>query len=128
MKERWKPVVDFEDLYEVSDRGRVFSARKGEIISGSRAGNRGSPQVQLRTGRGGFRSKYVSHLVLEAFVGLRPPGMEACHAPDPDVQNNRLRNLRWDTHRSNVADSVKLGTHNLFKLGNKAQSSKRKET
>lgn len=53
---------------------------------------------------GGCRSqRRVSVLVLEAFVGPRPSGMQACHN-DSDKDNNRLDNLRWDTPKGNIAD------------------------
>lgn len=56
------------------------------------------------------RQAFVQELVLEAFVGPRPPGLEACH-DDNDPANNRLTNLRWDTHKGNVADKRRHGTH-----------------
>jgi hypothetical protein len=49
-------------------------------------------------------SRAVHCLVLEAFVGPCPPGMEACHYPDADKANNRVENLRWDTHSGNMRD------------------------
>jgi hypothetical protein len=72
------------------------------------------------SGRGGYQSvvlrvsgrvirRRVHRLVLEAFVGPRPPGLECCHYPDHTSSNNRLRNLRWDTHRENMQDSVADG-------------------
>jgi hypothetical protein len=45
----------------------------------------------------------IHRLVLEAFVGPCPVGMQACHA-DGDRQNNRPGNLRWDTCKANMAD------------------------
>lgn len=45
----------------------------------------------------------VHRLVLEAFVGPRPDGMECCHN-DGNRQNNRLENLRWDTVKGNARD------------------------
>jgi len=45
----------------------------------------------------------VHRLVLEAFVGPCPDGMEACHL-DSDKTNNRVSNLRWDTHLENMRD------------------------
>lgn len=53
---------------------------------------------------------FVRRLVLEAFVGPCPGGMEACHDPDPTPSNCRLDNLRWDTHKGNYADSVRHGS------------------
>jgi hypothetical protein len=45
----------------------------------------------------------IAHLVLEAFVGPCPVGMECCHYDD-DKFNNELSNLRWDTHSNNLKD------------------------
>lgn len=52
---------------------------------------------------------FVHRLVLEAFVGPCPEGMEACHN-DGDCTNNRLENLRWDTRLSNIHDKQAHGT------------------
>jgi hypothetical protein len=52
----------------------------------------------------------VHTLVLTAFVGPRPSGMECCHDPDPTRSNCRLENLRWDTPAKNQADRKKHGT------------------
>jgi hypothetical protein len=49
-------------------------------------------------------------LVLEAFVGPCPAGMESCHE-DGDNTNDRLSNLRWDTHLNNIRDKRRHGTH-----------------
>lgn len=59
---------------------------------------------------GGPRLRFVHHLVLEAFVGPCPEGMEACHYPDPDPTSNAISNLRWDTSASNKTDMLKHGT------------------
>jgi hypothetical protein len=55
----------------------------------------------------------VSRLVLEAFVGPCPKGMEACHVHDPTPENDSLDNLRWDTHANNIADKRHHGTHQV---------------
>jgi hypothetical protein len=52
----------------------------------------------------------VHVLVLEAFVGPRPEGMQACHFPDRDKTNNDVTNLRWGTPISNQGDRVLHGT------------------
>lgn len=51
----------------------------------------------------------MHRLVLEAFVGPCPIGMEACHN-DGDTSNNQVDNLRWDTRSSNHMDKEKHGT------------------
>jgi hypothetical protein len=50
----------------------------------------------------------VHRLVLETFRGPCPEGMEGCHN-DGNQLNNRLENLRWDTHLANVKDRAKHG-------------------
>lgn len=52
---------------------------------------------------------YVARLILEAFVGPSPEGMEGCHE-DGDRSNNRLSNLRWGTSQDNAQDSIRHGT------------------
>ena len=124
MAEEWRPVVGYEGLYEVSDAGRVRSLSRevrtgrgtrmvdGRILSPAR-GVGGYPVVSLSNG--GARVRPVHRLVLEAFVGPRPAGTECCHG-DGDPENNRLSNLRWDTHESNMDDQRRHGTnHNVRK-------------
>jgi hypothetical protein len=66
-------------------------------------------RVRLYRERKGYRLQ-VHRLVLEAFVGPCPPGMECRHFPDRDPTNNRLENLRWGTAVENVNDTWLHGT------------------
>lgn len=112
VSEQWLPVVGYEGLYEVSDHGRVRSldrgSRKGRVLS-LRVTGSGHKTVALYL-LGKPTGKNVHRLVLIAFVGPCPQGMEACHN-DGNPANNHLSNLRWDTHKSNMEDKVKHGTH-----------------
>lgn len=112
--------------YRVGDDGSVWTCLKHRIVSrdsglirrgGSEVtqvwrkltpwvGNKhGHLQVRLQG-----RTRSVHRLVLEAFVGPRPPGMVACHGPDRDPANNRVTNLRWDTRKANSGDRLAQGT------------------
>lgn len=51
----------------------------------------------------------VHRLVLSAFIGECPNGMEACHI-NGLPGDNRLENLRWDTKLNNHADRRRHGT------------------
>lgn len=63
----------------------------------------------------------ICRLVLKAFRGPCPDGMESCHGPKGNAVDS-LDNLRWDTHVSNMADKIEQGTaqrgenHALAKL------------
>jgi hypothetical protein len=78
--------------------------------------------VLHRDGRRFWR--LVHQLVLEAFVGPRPPGFVACHK-DGDRGNNSVGNLRWDTQKSNLGDRVASGTD---PVGERNPASKLKES
>ncbi len=120
--EQWKPVVEYEGLYEVSDLGRVRSVERLAIDSIGRQRRypgalrkvtfdptRGRRMVSLKTG-GQARSLSVSVLALRAFVGERPDGLYACHN-NGDPEDDRLTNLRWDTPQENNNDAVRHGTN-----------------
>lgn len=64
--------------------------------------------INLATDTRGWCRFLVHRLVLLAFVGPCPEGMECCHN-DGDPLNNRLDNLRWDTRSANIADAIKHG-------------------
>lgn len=117
--ERWLPVVGYEGLYEVSDQGRVKSVAREIPMPHTRPRRVKERQLALPVS-GAYRlaslwrgnkgkSRRVHRLVLEAFVGPCPDGMEACHNNSIST-DNRLENLRWDTPRSNQYDRRANGT------------------
>ena len=110
MYEKWLPVVGYEGLYEVSWSGRVRNARTGRVLSPTR-NTTGYLKVALHAA-GRRRDSLVHRLVLEAFEGPCPEGMEACHE-NGDPHDNVWDNLRWDSRSSNMRDRVRHGTHNM---------------
>jgi hypothetical protein len=108
--ENWKAVVGFEGLYEVSDHGRIRSVKTGRIKAYTRHIYDTRPFMNLwKNGKQKIMRPHT--LVLTAFVGPRPQGMECCHN-NGDPWDNRLENLRWDTPRNNQLDRIKHGTSN----------------
>lgn len=117
MSEEWRPVVGYEGAYEVSDQGRVRSLERLDARGRRRRARMLHPRPTTRDHRAvalysnGIRKDFQLHrLVLEAFVGPQPQGMEGCHWNDIPT-DNRLVNLRWDTRSANVRDSVRNGNH-----------------
>lgn len=118
--------------YHVTKDGDVFSRRvKGPKI---RLGdtwfklkppsdNFGRKILILKDLDGQKKNFKVHRLVLQAYVGPCPEGLECCHN-DGNPSNNKLENLRWDTKQNNVKDKRRHGT---ILSGEKAGSSKLKE-
>lgn len=115
--------VEYRDIegypgYQASSEGDIWSRH----ISGGKGGI-GSTWRKLRPrpDKDGYlsvtlfrdskrKTMKVSHLILQAFVGPRPDGMEACHYPDSDITNNRPENLAWLTHAENIQHKIEMGT------------------
>ncbi len=129
-KVEYRELTDYPG-YRVGDDGSVWCCR-------GQGGNRGTfgewrpvkPRPQKHGGHlvvklwinGAMKQFRVHRLVLEAFVGLCPPGQESRHFPDCDPTNNHLSNLQWSTKLVNQRDRVIHGTdcrgekHGLAKL------------
>ena len=115
MKEIWK---DIEGWYTVSNKGGLKSYRKrgqGSIRLDEPVpmkpwtDNYGYQHVVLYTDEG-TRTVYIHVLVLEAFVGPCPEGMQCRHL-DGDPSNNRWpKNICWGTSLENHKDQVRHGT------------------
>jgi hypothetical protein len=102
--------VDGFPGYRVSNYGYVQSSKRLGIwrtLVPSVKRN-GYYQVSLcRNGKVYYKS--IAHLVLEAFIGPRPNGMEALHGSGNDKSNNSAANLRWGTHAENLEDRNRDG-------------------
>jgi hypothetical protein len=102
--------------YAITRDGRVWSMTRIDLQNRLLIGKWLSPiqgcnnylSVSLRLA-GKTKRVSVHRLVLEAFVGPCPAGMEACHNNGVRT-DNRVENLRWDTRKENVRDSRIHGT------------------
>lgn len=124
MKEIWKDITGRKGFYQVSNLGKVKSLQR--VIVRKNGCNYSVKMKILKPGKDGHGYLLVNlfpgnkririhALVLIAFLGNRPTGMEGCHN-DGNPANNRLNNLRWDTHSANTIDAVKHGCNPNFKL------------
>lgn len=119
----YKPIPGFS-RYDAGSDGTIWSWRCSGHATHSRLEPR---QVRPTPRRGGYlglslvddagevRSVAVHRMVLLAFTGPCPNGMEACH--NNGIRTDcRIENLRWDTHASNHADKRIHGTHQAGEL------------
>jgi hypothetical protein len=115
--ETWRPIPGYDDDYEVSDQGRIRSwrhrtgRREVPVIRALILLPNGSLYVSLQGPPA--RQFTVHRLVMLAFVGPRPDGMDICHG-NGDKTDNRLSNLRYDTHLNNALEASRHGvlSHN----------------
>lgn len=121
--ERWLPVPGYEGLYLVSDHGRVYAlertrqcghpgsapqVRPAQLLKPNPVGTKRTHlAVTLQRDKRRWHVK-VHQLVLLAFVGPCPEGMEVLHWDD-NPRNNHLSNLRYGTRQENIEDAKRNG-------------------
>lgn len=108
--EEWRPVVGFENDYEVSSEGGVRSRRRSGSKGGplrTRPDAKGYPMVTLRSG-GVAATRRVHRLIAEAFIGPAPAGAHVRHL-DGNPARSVLANLAYGTPGENHLDRVKHG-------------------
>lgn len=112
MNEEWRPIINFENCYEVSSEGRVRSTLTRQ---GSRAGHVLKPRSsasakdkshgeywRVALHFNGIRMDRDIHtIVATAFLGAIPEGLEINHK-DGNKKNNALNNLEYVSHSYNV--------------------------
>ena len=105
--ENWKAIAGYEELYEVSDQGRVKSLKFGkEKILKPLKHPCGYLQVNLWKD-GHIKNTYVHRLVAEAFIP-NPSNLETVNHKDEVKTNNAANNLEWMSR----ADNNNYGTRN----------------
>jgi len=127
MEEIWKSIESYEGLYEISNYGRIKRFNKNKRFRAFKIlklYKRLDGHLEVALSKSGNEKKFLIHrLVLKAFVGPCPEDKEGCHN-DGNPENNLIENLRWDTHRNNVQDSIK---HNTINRGSKRPAAKLNE-
>lgn len=113
MSEKWRAVVGYEGLYEVSNAGQVRSLPR----PGTRGGIMGTDEhpagyLCVKLSKDGRKKHYTVHtLLIIAFRGPRPAGKE-CRHRNGDPTDNRLVNLIWGTSAENSQDMIEHGRTN----------------
>lgn len=96
----WKPIVDYEGLYEVSNTGQIRSLFRYKKTLKYNVTKRGYCTVEL------FKNKLskrllVHRLVAEAFIP-NPDNLPQVNHIDENPQNNSVNNLEWCTAKYNM--------------------------
>jgi len=108
--ENWLPVVGYEGVYEISDRGRfkrikygrgVVAVNKPRLGTLTADGYRHTVLSRLNK----KKSILIHRIVLAAFVGPCPDGKETNHK-DGVKDNNWLGNLEYMTPKENTRHAI----------------------
>lgn len=128
MEEKWLPLKDYEDLYEVSDKGRVKTLRTNKRtmpkdgIMKKQINHKGYVCVGLTDKKGKSKRCLVHRLVMKTFFPIEEE-LQVNHK-DFDRTNNNLDNLEWVTCKQNSDHKVMNNRHHK---GEQIKSSKLKE-
>lgn len=116
--EVWRPVVGYEDYYEVSNLGRLrtvghiieYSDGRRRHVRGGRMISYGKPRPNgyyIKCLQRGNTKKYVTihRLVATAFIP-NPMGLEQINHINGNKIDNRVENLEWITREDNMLHAV----------------------
>lgn len=108
-EQEWRPVVGYEGRYEITRCGRIRRVNNGSRSKELRPFYTPSGYLDINLYKNGkMRGRRLHRLLLEAFVGPCPDGMEARHLNG--VRDDcRLENLAWGTREENVQDRLLHG-------------------
>lgn len=123
--EQWKPIKDYEGMYEVSDRGRVKALERvkwngkgyqklNEIILSLGVTKKGYLVATLSK-NGVHKTFRVHRLVADAFVPNDLCKEQVNHI-DGDKKNNSAKNLEWVNNSENQNHAIKRGLRKSFKV------------
>ncbi len=131
LEEVWKPIKEYDGLYEVSNLGRVRSLTrvlphktfgtwtvKGKVMKTCLTGN-GTQKyagVCLRDEEGKTKCKKIHRLVAKTFIPNEYNKREVNHI-DGVTLNNRVDNLEWVTPLENVHHAKKIGKLDFLYIG-----------
>ena len=119
----WKPILNYEGLYEISSDGRVYSVRNDKELKLC-INEKGYARVCLQ--KDGNKSwKRVHRLVAEAFIP-NPLNKPTVNHINRIRNDNRVDNLEWDDITEQVNDPERLRLiSELMKINAYVESKKR---
>ena len=123
MDEIWKPIIDYEGLYEISSHGRVKVVERviehPALVNGAKY-----KTIPEKIRKPNIMKGYhciglikdkktkvfrIHRLVMEHFGETRPTEEHQVNHIDGDKSNNRIDNLEWVTPKENTNHAIENG-------------------
>ena len=108
MEEIFKDIKELDNLYQVSNFGRVFNIKRKKFI---KCINNGSGYLKVMYHK---KKYYVHRLVANAFIE-NPNNLKEVNHIDGNHSNNLVSNLEWVSHKGNMQHAWKT---NLCRANN----------
>lgn len=117
--EVWKPIQGFEEIYEISNHGRLKALPKSRKMPGNGAMkhtpeiirklelNQRYPRITLC--KNGIEYKETIHKLVAMHFVDNPEGYTHVRHLDDNPWNPHYKNLAWGTQKMNMEDKVRNG-------------------
>lgn len=111
--EEWKPITGYENIYEVSNSGKIKSV-KGKRTHSKRLGVRywEEREMKLKTDKGGYKrvslwkdkrpKDFLVHRLVAIEFCEKTEGKNLINHIDGNPSNNHYTNLEWCNHYDNL--------------------------
>lgn len=106
---RLKPIPGYDDLYWVSNSGRIFSMKFNKCVELRQCDEhlRSGPRMTIQLCHGGKRRTHPVHFLVAQTFGLeKKEGDYLLRHLDGNYQKNWVSNLAWGTDQENREDRM----------------------
>ncbi len=128
MEEIWKEVKEYEELYEISNTGKLRSKDRAILKRNGVTQYRNGILIALNTNSDGYlqgklckegktKTVKIHRLVAEHFLP-NPNNLPEVNHKDYDRTNNNVNNLEWSSHKENIQHSAKVGHYKRYGSNN----------
>lgn len=104
MNEKWKPIKDYEEIYQISNYGRVKNIKTNQLLKP--IDSHGYKYVHLCNKNHIRQNKAIHRLVALSFI-TNPYKLPQVNHIDGNKSNNSYSNLEWCSNKDNMVHSVK---------------------